>query len=192
MAQDLATLLDRLQIDSANVLGWSMGGVIAQALALARPERVRKLILMSTFAHEDGNGRVGVRNWMNVRRSNMSFEQIVRYATQGLYSPALYDDEARYEKIVQFMANNPYAQTRHGFLRQAEALLAHDPGEAAKGIRAPTLVLVGGDDPRTPSYLSERLVALIPSATLRILKGAHAGFVEFPDEYNTAILDFLR
>lgn len=192
MAEDLAALMDHLRIDSAHLLGWSMGGVIVQAFALTRPKRVRKLILMSTFARNDGFGHVKIRNWMNIRRSNMPFEQVIRYVSQTLYTPAFYDDEPRYEKIVQFMANNPYAQTQHGFLRQAEALLAHDPDDAAKDIRAPTLVLVGRDDGLTPPYKSERLAALIPDARLRVLNGAHAGFVEFADEYNAAILDFLE
>lgn len=191
MVEDLAALMDHLRIDSAHLLGWSMGGMIAQAFALVRPSRVRKLILMSTFARNDGFLRIGIRNWMNIRRSNMPFEQVIRYVSQALYTPAFYDDEPRYEKIIQFMANNPYAQTQHGFLRQAEALFVHDPGDAAKGIRAPTLVLVGRDDSLTPPYLSERLAGLIPDATLKVLNGGHAGFVEFADQYNATILDFL-
>ncbi|MBE0612722.1 MAG: alpha/beta fold hydrolase [Burkholderiales bacterium] len=192
MAEDLAALMDQLRIDSAHLVGWSMGGVIAQAFAVARPERVRKLVLISTFVRSDGLLRVGQRNWMNIRRSNMPFEHVVRCVSQGLYTAALYDDEPRYEKIVHLMATNPYAQTQHGFLRQAEALLAHDAGDAAKDIQAPTLVLVGKHDPRTPPYLSEKIAKLIPNATLKVLDGAHAGVVEFASLYNAAIHDFLQ
>lgn len=192
MAEDLAALMDHLGIDSTHLVGWSMGGLIAQALALAKPERVRRLVLMSTMAHTDGLERVALRNWINIRLSNMPFEQYVRQISQGLFTAALYDDESRYETIVQRMANNPYAQTQRGFLRQAEALLAHQPGDAARGIRTKTLILVGEHDPRTPPYLSKRLAKLIPDSTLRILRGAHSAMIEFPDEYNAAILTFLE
>jgi len=191
MASDLAALLDRLKIDAAHVLGWSMGGAIAQAFALAHPQRVRRLLLLSTWARADAYLRLAVRNWINVRRSNMPFEQIMRFVSRGQYTPAFYDDEARYEKMIQFMTNNPYAQTLHGFLRQADAALTHDPGEAAKNIRARTLVLGGAHDNLTPAYLSERLAALIPGARLQVLDCAHAGIVEMPDRYGAAILEFL-
>lgn len=191
MAEDLAALMNRLRIDAAHLLGWSMGGVIAQAFARAHPNRVRKLILMSTAARVDGFLRLAVRNWMNIRRSDMPFEQIVRFVSRWSYSPALYDNEPMYEKFVQVMATNPYAQRGHAFLRQAEALLAYDPGEAAKGIRAQALVMVGSHDNLVPPYHSERLAKEIPGARLQVLNGAHAGFVEFPDEYNRAIIEFL-
>ncbi len=192
MADDLATLLDKLQVESAHVLGVSMGGIIAQALALAHPKRVRKLILVSTLARPDGYFRLAIRNWMNIRRSDMPFEQICRFVSRWPYSPAFYDDEPLYEKFVQMIATNPYAQKAHAFLRQADALLAHNVGDAARGIRAQTLVLAGTHDNLVPPYHSEHLANLIKGSTLRILKGAHFGLAEFPDEYNREVLAFLR
>jgi pimeloyl-ACP methyl ester carboxylesterase len=192
MADDLAVLMDRLHIESAHVLGWSMGGLIAQAFALAHPRRLRRLILVATLTQPDGFVRLAVRNWMNIRRSDMSFEQIARFVSRYNFSPPFYDDETTYEKIVQIIATNPYAQKVHAFLRQAEALLACDSGGSAKGIAAPTLVLAGVHDNLIPPYHSERLAEAIPGATYKALSGAHAGFLEFPNEYNRAILDFLQ
>ncbi len=192
MAADLAALMERLEIDSAHVLGWSMGGAIAQAFALEHPARVRKLLLLSTWARPDAYFRLAIRNWMNIRRSNMPFEQVIRFVSRWQFTPAFYENEERYEAVVQLMANNPYAQTQHGFLRQADALLAHDPGDAAKGIRAQTRVLVGALDNLTPPYLSERLAGLIPGATLKVLDCAHSGIVEIPGAYSAAILEFLE
>ena len=70
-------------------------------------------------------------------------------------------------------------------------MLAYSPGEAAKGIRTQALVLAGIHDSLIPPYHSERLAQAIPGATLKLLNGAHAGFAEFPDEYNRAIIEFL-
>ena len=192
MADDLAALMDRLQVDSAHILGWSMGGLIAQQFALTQPLRVHKLILISTTNQPDGFVRLAIKNWMNIRRSNIPFEQIVRFVSQWGYSPAFYDNEQAYEKLIQVMATNPYAQKAHAFLRQADALLAHNMRDAARAIRAQTLVIAGIHDNLLPPYHSESLAKTIPGATLRILGAAHTGFVEFPDEYNQAILDFLR
>jgi pimeloyl-ACP methyl ester carboxylesterase len=192
MADDLATLLDKLQVESAHILGVSMGGVIAQALALAHPERVRKLILVSTLARPDGYFRLAIRNWMNIRRTDMPFEQICRFVSRWPYSPAFYDNEPLYEKFVQMLAANPYAQKSHAFLRQADALLSYDAGDSAKNIRAQTLILAGAHDNLVPPYHSEHLAKLIAGSTRRVLNGAHLGLVEFPDEYNREVLAFLR
>jgi 3-oxoadipate enol-lactonase len=169
-----------------------MGGLIAQAFTLAHPHRVRKLVLLSTTLRPDGFVRLAIRNWMNVRRSNMPFEQIVRFTSRWLYSPVLYDNEPLYEKIIQMMATNPYAQKAHAFLRQAEAVLAYDLGDAAKRISVPTLVLVGSHDNLIPPSHSEVLARTIPGATLKVMSGAHAPFGEFPNDCNRAILDFLQ
>jgi len=192
MADDLSALLDHLQINSAHVVGWSMGGLIAQQFALTRPLRVRKLILISTTNQFDAFASLAIKNWMNIRRSDMPFEQIVRFASRWGYSPAFYDNEQVYEKLVHVMATNPYAQKAHGFLRQADALLAHNAGDAARAIRAQTLVIAGIHDNLVPPYHSESLAKTIPGATLRVLGASHTGFVEFPDEYNRAILEFLQ
>jgi 3-oxoadipate enol-lactonase len=191
MADDLAALLDHLRIDSAHILGWSMGGLIAQQFALTRPQRVRKLILVSTTSQPDGFVRLAIKNWMNIRRSDMPFEQIARFQSRWGYSPAFFDNEQAYEKLVHTMATNPHAQKAHAFLRQADALLAHKMGDAASGIRAQTLVIAGVHDNLIPPYHSESLAKTIPGATLKVLDAAHTGFVEFPDVYNRAILDFL-
>jgi 3-oxoadipate enol-lactonase len=191
MADDLSALLDHLQINSAHVLGWSMGGLIAQQFALTRPLRVRKLILISTTNQADGFFRLAIKNWINVRRSDMSFEQIVRFVSRWGYSPAFYDNDQVYEKLIEVTVANPCAQKSHAFLRQADALLAYNTGEAASGIMAQTLVVAGIHDNLLPPYHAESLAKAIPGATLSLLSGAHNGFNEFPSEYNRVILDFL-
>jgi 3-oxoadipate enol-lactonase len=147
---------------------------------------------MSTTSESDGFFSLAIKNWMNIRRSDMPYEQIVRFVSRWGYSPAFYDNDQFYEKLIQVMATNPYAQKAHAFLSQADAVLAHNMGSAAGEIRAQTLILAGVHDNLLPPYHSESLAKTIPGATLRVLGGAHTGFDEFPDEYNRAILDFLQ
>lgn len=191
MADDLTALLDQLDVDSAHVVGWSMGGLIAQAFALANPARVRKLGLLATCARPDAYLRLAISNWINIRQSSLPFEHVVRFVSRWQFTPGFYENEERYETIVRFMANNPYAQSLHGFLRQANAVLTHDPADAARDIGAPTLVLAGAFDNLTPLYLSEQLADLLPAASLQVLDCAHSGMVEMPDRYAAAVGDFL-
>ena len=192
MADDLAAVLDALQVKSAHLLGWSMGGFIAQTFALRYPDRVRKLVLLTAGAHADGFVRLAIRNWVNLRRSDMPYEQIARFVLRWQYTPSVFDNEVLFEKFVQLMVANPHAQKAHAFFRQAEALLAHDPGDVVKGMRAQTLIMAGASDNLVPAYHSERLAQAIPGATLKIMKGAHGGFLEFPEDYNRTIVEFLR
>lgn len=191
MADDVAALMDSLGIAKAHVLGFSMGGYIAQEFALKYPQRLDKLILLATAPYIDGFGRTLLKNWVNVRRSNMSREQQVRFQSMFLYSPGLFEDEERYERSIQNSLNNPYAQQDHAFIRQANAVLGFDARDRLGDVKAETMVVVGKDDLLVPPRNSERLAKLVPGATLKVLEGGHLGCIEYPSEYNAAFMEFL-
>ena len=191
LVDDLVALLDHLEIDSAHVLGHSMGGLIAQWLAVSHPKRIRRLVLVGSFAAPDGLLRVAIRNWMAIRRSDMPWEQVVRYVSRWAYGSELANNEATYEAFIGAAASNRYPQTLQGFIQQAEALLAAEASSGLATVSAPTLVIVGEQDGLAPKYLSEQLVALIQDSRLQVLPGAHSGFVEYPEHYNRVFLDFL-
>ena len=191
IADDLAGLMDKLGIEKAHILGWSMGGYIAQEFALKYPARVDKLILLATAANIDGYGRAVLTSWINARRSNLSREQWQRFTAPYIYSPGLLDDAARFERAIVNGTSNPYPQQDHAFLRQANAILAFDASSRLGAVKAQTLVLGCKDDVLVPPRNSEKLAKLIAGATLKVLDGGHAGALEYPNEYNTAILEFL-
>ena len=132
-----------------------------------------------------------VGNWINVQRSNLSREQVVRFRAPYLYTADLLDDEARYERAIANAVNNPYAQQDHALIRQAQAILGFDASARAGNIKAETLVVTGKDDLLVPSRNSEKLNKLIPGSKLQVLDGGHVGCIEFPNEYNAAFLEFL-
>lgn len=192
MADDLGRLLDHLGIEKAHILGFSMGGYIAQEFALKYPARVDRLILLATAAHIDGYGKNVVQGWMDIRRSSMSREQIVRLTGCWLYGPELLDDEARFERAVQNSLANPYLQLDHAFIRQAQAVLAFDTRDRLATLKQQTLVVVGEDDILVPKRNSESLAKLLPNAALKVLPGGHAGCIEYANDYNAAFLEFLQ
>lgn len=192
MADDLLALLNHLEIPAANLLGWSMGGVIAQSCALASPGRVRRLLLLNTFAAADGFLREAISNWVNIRRSNMPYEQVVRHVARLVFSAHLAQNAKAYEAFIQVMLANPYRQPAHGLVRQAAALLKYQAPPELTSLSMPTTVFVAEHDQLTPQHMSAELVAAIPGASLRVLPGAHSGFLEYPSEYNSAILGALR
>lgn len=191
MADDLAALMDHLAIPRAHILGWSMGGYIAQEFAIKYPAKVDKLILVTTAPNIDGYGRAVLNSWINVKRSNLSREQWYRFTAPYLYSPALLDDTARFETAIANGASNPYAQQDHAFIRQAEACLAFDASERLGAVKSPALVIGSKDDVLVPIRNSEKLAALLPGSSLKILQGGHVGLIEYPREYNAAFLEFL-
>jgi 3-oxoadipate enol-lactonase len=192
MAADVIALLDHLQLAPVNLLGWSMGGVIAQSLAVAHPTRVKHLLLLATLKAPDAMLRNGIANWVNIRRSNMTIEQVVRYVAQLVFSPAFAENVPTYEATIQFMVNNPYRQSLHGFLRQAEALLAHTAPSELSGIPMPVSILASEQDQLTPRYLSEDLKATLLNATLHVLPGAHLGAAEHPERYANEIVALIH
>lgn len=191
MAEDAAALLAHLGVEKASVVGYSMGGAIAQELVLAHPDLVDKLVLVSSTASIEGYVHTLLTAWIAVRRSNMSRDQIARLTATWLYSPELLDDAERLERSISASIANPYPQQDHAFLRQAAALLQHDAADRLSAVKAPTLVLHGEDDTLIPARNGEKLASLIPGATFKTLKGGHAGMFEFRDEYNEELLAFL-
>ena len=191
MADDAVAVLDHLQIDTARVVGWSMGGVIAQSLAVKHPRRVRHLLLLSSLLGPDPMFRNAVNNWVNMRRSSMTVEQVARHVAWLVLSRAFAANDTAYEATIQFMVNNPYAQPLHGLIRQADALLAHAPLSGLAELPMPVSIVVGVEDRLTPVYLSEQLMSAIPHSQLRALPGGHLGASEYPEQYVAAMTELL-
>lgn len=191
MADDTAELLTHLGIDSAHVVGFSMGGCIAQELALKHKARVKKLVLLASAPYIDGYSEAIINAWVSVRRSNLSREHIARLSACWIYSPEFLEDRARLDRAIANNLANPVPQQDHAFIRQASALLAFDSRDRLKDVKQETLVIACADDNLLPPRNSERLAKLISGSKLVTLPGGHIGMVEHAPEFNSAILEFL-
>src|SRR5262245_20306040 len=192
MAEDTRGLMDALGIAEARVVGVSMGGMIAQELALQHPERVRALHLGCSMARHDAHLSALSAGWQEVR-ARLGREEAMRVIGPWLFGAVTYNERPEFvEMIIQNGLANPYPQTVTGFNRQTEAVMAHDTLDRLKAIRCPTLVSVAEEDILLPPRFSRQLVAAVPGARFELVQaGGHVYFWERPDVFNALCLDFF-
>jgi len=147
MAADTAALLDVLRLERVNVLGISMGGRIALELALSHPDRVGRLVLVSTSAA--GRGKVTV-SWPMRLLLPLKWAGLLR---------------------------GKYPQPRYAYLRQRRASTSYDATNRLGNIHAPTLILHGRRDRSMPVQLAERMHAAIDGSQIEIFRSGHMFFL---------------
>jgi len=193
MAEDALGLLDALGIERAHVLGVSMGGMIAQELALNHPHRVRSLQLHCTYARADGYMWALMDAWRRVR-VKATPEEWLRTIALWLFAPTTFTERPEFvEGVVQLGLANPYPFSLTGFLRQGDAVRGHDTLARLPDLTRPTLVSVAEDDILVPPRFARQLAATIPGAKLEVVeRAAHGYFWERPDVFNRMCLEFLE
>jgi pimeloyl-ACP methyl ester carboxylesterase len=193
LAGDAAGLLERLGIASAHIYGVSMGGMVAQELALRYPELVSSLVLGATTC---GGGHAAMPSQETLQKlfgiMTLSPEEAVKVATSVTFSPTFI--ERHPDKINDWLlkgAESPPSPM--GFKRQAEAAAGFDTYDRLPQIRVPTLILAGTADQLIPSDNSRILASRIPDAKLVLFEGAGHGYLwEAEEEANRTVHDFLR
>jgi pimeloyl-ACP methyl ester carboxylesterase len=191
MAEDTVGLLDALGVEQAHVCGVSMGGMIAQEIALNHPARVLTLQLHCTAARTDAYTHARGEAW-EVIRTKLTREEASRAIFPALFAPGSYNERGDFvEMLLARGLANPYPQSLAGFRRQREAIAAHDTRDRLGLIRCPTLVSVGEEDTLLPPRFAREVASRIPGAEFRVLPGGHVYFWEFFAEFNAMCLEFL-
>jgi pimeloyl-ACP methyl ester carboxylesterase len=193
MAEDTVGLMDALGIETAHVLGASMGGMIAQEIVLNHPRRVRSLQLHCTLGRPDRYLRAQL-DVGRVQRRSLTREDALRAGYLWLFAPATYDERPEFvETIVENALANPYPMSLTGFEHQCDAVHAHDALDRVNAIACPTLISVADEDILVPPRFSHALAERIPGSRFLLVEGAgHGYFWERPDVFNAMCLDFLQ
>jgi 3-oxoadipate enol-lactonase len=181
MAADAAGLLEALQVDSAHVMGISMGGMIAQELALARPERVHTLTLGCTYCGGEGSSLTSQAVLQRLTEAMVSGdrERALRVGFDVNVAAACAADEAAYERFLQIA--NRRAVAVPVVLAQMQACLAHDTNARLSDLAMPTLVMHGTEDQLLPVDNGRLIASRVPGSRLEIFDGAgHLFFWEQP------------
>ncbi len=189
MAADAVALLDHLGIERVDVVGHSMGGRIAQELALGWPQRVGRLALLATGAGLDPWNVALVQSWLTQRRC-LSREDWLRGIALWMFSPASFKKSGWIEAFVRNTLRTP-EQPLAALEAQAAAILGCDRRAEVGRIQAPTLVMAGESDFALAP--ARELAGLIPGAQWQVLPGAgHILHAEQPAAVNAALAAFLR
>jgi 3-oxoadipate enol-lactonase len=197
MADDTVSLMDYLGIKKAHILGTSMGGMIAQVIALNYPERINKLILASTFARRDKSNGFSVEFYKSLGlgegytdddTGGVPIRRIVDILLSLAFNKSLYKTI-----LLPLMKIQVRLTSETGLIGQWEAILGHNAADGLPKINIPTLVLVGTKDREHKTTSSELIAKLIPIAKLvKVEDGSHAMAAEMRSKFNKEVLDFLR
>ena len=182
LADDAAALMDRLGWDSAHVMGISMGGMVAQELALRHPQRIRTLTLGCTYCGGPGSSLAGPDVVQELGAAQMSGDR--ESAIQAGYrlntSEAFRADPANYDAFRDMALAAPAKIAT--IMLQMQAIAGHDTQSRLGQIELPTLVIHGTEDRMIPSANGELIASLIPGARLELLDGVgHVFWWEQPE-----------
>lgn len=191
-ARDVIGLLDELRYPRAHLLGFSMGGAIAQEVVAAYPRRVDRLILFGTFC---GGMWSVTAPWSVVRllhlTKSLSPEAAARHLRPVTYSREYLATHAHAVE-AQMRREIVHPTPAHVARKQMEALRAFDRYHDLSRIRSPTLVATGGDDGLVMPQNSALMARRIPGARLVRVPGlGHRAIWEAPEEMADLVVDFL-
>lgn len=188
MADDVAGLLDQFGAHPAHVIGLSLGGCVALALALARPGLVRHLVLVNTFAHyQAGQGatRARARRRLEVLLTG-SPQQMAAFVADGLFPQP--DQTELHAAAMASLAHTPRAVCFHALAAAARFDVRGKLGR----IVTPTLVVSGARDTTVPARCSHELTLGIPGARCWVLPNSgHATPMDQAAIFNERVLQFL-
>lgn len=192
MARDAVALLDALALPLVHVFGLSLGGMVAQWLALDAPGRVGGLVLASTAARGLDLSRHGVVRGLRLARCLLRSPRqaeacLVRRVLSHTFRREHPAEVARLAALAQAQP-----ASRLGILAQAGAAASHDTHARLGALRARTLVLLGARDGLLRHESIAALAAAVPGARLETLDGGHDLSLEAPEATAASILAFLR
>ena len=189
LAADTIALADELGLDEFHLVGNSLGGMIAQQIAIGHPARVRSLVLSCTAS------RCGVRTAWLFDTWRWTVQELGYEAFARAVLPWSFSDDfiRRHPSIMQesVQAMLDGGQTEAGFFGQLEAVRHHDASERLSVVQTPRLVIAGTEDIIFPAHDVEQLLAQLPDAELVKLHAGHVAQWEQPEAFNDALVEFL-
>jgi pimeloyl-ACP methyl ester carboxylesterase len=186
-----AGLLRQLGVEQAHVVGASMGGLIAQQVAVRHPQLVRSLVLHCSWWRADPYTTTLIRSWQSYA-SKAGMPDLNRQIWPWIFTPSFFEARPDMFARLEEEAQKP-GQSVEAFCDQAEACLSHRALEEVAAIRSPTLIAVGERDILTPLAHSRAIHERIEGSVLHIWpEMGHAPFWEIPDAFNELNREFLE
>ena len=187
MAIDIATAMDELGLKNADVFGVSQGGMIAQYLAIERPDLVHKLVLAVTAARNNSTIEMVVQNWITMTEQR-DFKALVLDMAEKMYSE---DYVKRYQLFMPLLTVVQKPKDIKRFLILAKACLTCNVYESLEKIQCPVFVIGGKQDKVVTGEASEEIAKKLGCDIYMYEKLGHAAYEEATD-FNQKVLDFLN
>lgn len=193
LADDIAAFMQAAGIRKAHIAGMSLGSGVGMWLAIKYPEKVQSLSLHSTWTKSDAFVRTVIESWQLLAKAIGVPEMIVRGIFPWCLTPELYAARPDYiDSLAGFVRSRP-VQPVEDFIRQSNAVIAHDVETQLAQIAVPTLITLGRHDQLTSSRFADRVKSGIRDSELLVFDGcAHAPLYERTDEFNQKTLAFVR
>ncbi|MER6079115.1 alpha/beta fold hydrolase [Streptomyces sp. NPDC001833] len=192
LVADTRGLVEQLGLGPCHVVGTSLGSMIAQELALAAPELVRSVVLIASRARSDAFRRAQNAADRVLRESGVRLPagyEAVKTVTE-MFSPATLNDDAAVTTMLELFELTGSGNASAGQAAAVENL--GDRRETLRGITVPCRAIAFGDDLVCPPHLVAEVADAIPGCDLvEIPDCGHLGYLERPDEVNSALVEFL-
>lgn len=178
---DAVSFMEEVCKGAANVLGFSLGGIVAMELAARRPELVKRLVLVSTLPSWNGPFSPPAQTRDLFRRTDVN-DELLTEVYEKIFG-SLYKNRVSAREYIDFRMSDENPQPLHAYLAQLHALEGADVTERLRSISAPTLIITGDEDQVVPPQNSSWLKEKIPGSRLEIFEGAgHMIPIEMPEQ----------
>lgn len=192
MAQDTVQLMDALHISHAHILGHSMGGGIAQQIALLAPEKINKLVIACSRSKPNALASMVFSMRVKLQEMGMSNEGLAEYVMPFLFGDEFLNNPLLVKGFIQWTLRNPFPQTEKGYRSQLHAAITRDFSDQLHQITTPTLVIAGEEDILMKPKHAEQVSKSIKNSTfITIPNCAHMPHVEKSKEFAEIVLQFL-
>ncbi len=188
LGEDVIALLDGLQIEKVHFVGLSMGGMIAQCVALSHADRLHRLVLCDTAALIPKEGQPAIQERIDTARSR-GMGALLETTLERWFTPSFIRENPPSLVTIrkQFLATSV-----EGYIGCSEAIRQLNYLDRLYAIHVATLIMVGEEDPGTPVSAAEAIHARITGSRLVILPSArHLSNVEQSETFNANLIDFL-
>ncbi len=192
MAADVAAVMDALHIKQAHVAGHSLGGMIAQTLALSHPEKINKLVICCSTARATPLMMHIFHTNIKMVQASVPIELCIENMLSWLFSGGYLADPKNTEKEVNRILLNPHFQTVEGYVAQVSAVDGFDITSEIAKISHKTLVLAAEEDVITPVAMSQVIASKIKTSRLvTVPQSGHCVMFETPERLANELKTFL-
>lgn len=189
LTADVLGLMGALDIERTHFCGISMGGMIAQHVALAAPDRIDRLVLVSTTSGYPSEARAMWGDRIAAVRAQ-GMEPLVAPTLERWFTPPW---RQAHPEVMARIGGLIRATPAAGYIGSGQAIAMLDTTSRLTTLRCSTLVIAGADDAGTPPAMGRQIAAQLPGARFELIESAsHLCNVEQAETFNRLLLDFVQ